>query len=115
MGPKTVRSKVGIRQAPGRGVTRENSVPEDAGMIKPLDDQLRQQQQQSDQAAYQQLVNQVKPKPPVARNSLGAFLVGGAICTLGQAITLLFLRSGLSLADAGSATVMVMVFLGALL
>ncbi|MBC7346445.1 MAG: stage V sporulation protein AC [Clostridia bacterium] len=84
-------------------------------MIKPLDDQLRQQQQQYDQAAYQQLVNQVKPKPPVARNCLGAFLVGGAICTLGQAIVLFFMRSGLSLADAGTAAVMVMVFLGALL
>lgn len=84
-------------------------------MPEPLDKQIQQQQQQYDQAAYQQLVNRVKPRPPVGRNCLGAFLVGGAICTVAQAFVLLFLAAGFGLTDAGTATVMVMIFLGALL
>lgn len=84
-------------------------------MPEPLDKQIQQQQQQYDQAAYQQLVNRVKPRPPVGRNCLGAFLVGGAICTVAQAFVLLFLAAGFGLTDASTATVMVMIFLGALL
>lgn len=84
-------------------------------MARNLDRQMAQQQEQYDQAAYQELVNRVKPKPPLGRNCLGAFLIGGAICTVAQAFVLLFLAAGFSLADASTATVMVMVFLGALL
>lgn len=64
---------------------------------------------------YQQMVNQVKPKPRVARNALGAFLVGGAICAAAQGLFLFFLACGLSLVNAGTATTMAMIFAGALL
>lgn len=83
--------------------------------MKPLDDQIREQQRYYDQAAYQALVNQVKPRPPLLRNCLGAFLVGGAICTVGQLVNMSFMSAGLTRLDAASATSMLMVFLGALL
>ncbi|MCR4420760.1 MAG: stage V sporulation protein AC [Clostridia bacterium] len=84
-------------------------------MPEPLDGQLRRQQQQYDQAAYQKLVGQSKPKPPVARNALAAFILGGALCALGQLIVLLLVGAGMSPAEATTATAMIMVFLGALL
>lgn len=67
------------------------------------------------QEQYQQLVNRVKPKPPIVRNALGAFFVGGFICLIGQLIQNGFLSVGLSQKEASSATVVVMVFLGAFL
>lgn len=40
---------------------------------------------------YQQMAETVSPKSKVLRNCVMAFLVGGAICALGQALTTLFL------------------------
>ncbi|MDN5348330.1 MAG: stage sporulation protein [Clostridia bacterium] len=84
---------------------------------KPLSlaEQIAQQKAAYDQAAYQKLVDQVKPKPKVLINALNAFWVGGSICALGQLIILGFRGAGLSLKDAGSATIIIMIFLGALL
>ena len=45
---------------------------------------------------------------------LKSFLIGGAICALGQVITELWVMSGLPRADAGTACSMTLVFLGAL-
>jgi len=73
---------------------------------KPLEMQKRQ---------YQKLVKQVSPKPPVFRNCLWAFGVGGLICFCGQLLTNFFRGMGLSLLDAGTATSIVLVFLAALL
>ncbi|MGB9885909.1 MAG: stage V sporulation protein AC [Moorellales bacterium] len=84
-------------------------------MPQPLDRQLRDQQQHYDQISYQKLVGQVKPKPPVVRNALAAFLVGGSLCALAQLFTLMLLRAGLNAAEAAPVTAMVMVFLGAFL
>jgi len=67
------------------------------------------------QQHYQQLVNEIKPKPPVLRNAVNAFWVGGLICTIGQVFLNLFLGAGLDQIDAGAATAAVMVFAGALL
>ena len=39
---------------------------------------------------YQQMAETVSPKSKVLRNCVMAFLVGGAICALGQALTTLF-------------------------
>lgn len=64
---------------------------------------------------YETLVQQVRPKPKVLRNSLFAFIVGGAICALGQIIVNFFKTQGLSMQDAGLATSAVLVFLAALL
>jgi stage V sporulation protein AC len=43
------------------------------------------------QQQYQQLSNQMEPKRPVVSNCIRAFLVGGAICTFGQFIQLIFI------------------------
>lgn len=64
---------------------------------------------------YQQIINKIKPKPPLIKNIFMAFIVGGLICTLGQLITNYFLSLGLEKLDAGSATSAVLVFLAALL
>ncbi len=42
------------------------------------------------QKEYQQFANQRNPERPIWSNCLRAFLVGGLICTLGQAISLFY-------------------------
>lgn len=64
---------------------------------------------------YEQMINQIKPKPTLVKNIFMAFLVGGLICTLGQLIINYFLSLGLAKLDAGSAASAVLVFLAALL
>lgn len=63
---------------------------------------------------YQDMVNQMKPKPTMVKNSIWAFVVGGLICTLGQIFNNLFITWGLERLDASSATAAVMVFWAAL-
>ena len=64
---------------------------------------------------YRQMVNKVSPKPPVLRNSLWAFAVGGFICAIGQVFLALFEKSGLNALDAGTAASITLVFIAALL
>lgn len=82
---------------------------------QPQGNQEQQQMQQAMQQEYQELVQQVNAKPPVLRNTLRAFLVGGAICLVGQIILRIFTSQGLGKLDAGAATAATMIFLGALL
>lgn len=63
---------------------------------------------------YAEYVKKKSPPSPLWGDLLRAFLVGGAICALGQVITELWVMSGLSRADAGTACSMTLVFLGAL-
>lgn len=55
------------------------------------------------------------PDSKTALNCLKAFLVGGLICSLGQALTNLYLLLNLSLTDARTLTSVSLVFLGGLL
>ncbi len=64
---------------------------------------------------YSKYVDKKSKNSPIVRNTLLAFLVGGAICTVGQAVTNLFLNAGFDKQGAGSATSMTMIFIGALL
>lgn len=64
---------------------------------------------------YQSYVKALAPKSPIVKDTALAFLVGGAICTLGQLIQNSFLSLGLEKADAGTATSICLVFLSALL
>lgn len=80
-----------------------------------LDQQVQQSQQQYLQQKYQQMVNAVKPRPPAGRNAFWAFVVGGAICAAAQGVLLSFKAVGLGSDNAAAATVMVMIFAGALL
>lgn len=79
-----------------------------------LANQVHQAAQQYQQQAYEALLDQVKPKPPVLRNAVGAFLVGGLICLIAQALFGYFQQLGYSFEAASSATSMTMVFGGAL-
>ena len=64
---------------------------------------------------YQSYVKSLAPKSPIVKDTALAFLVGGAICTLGQLIQNGFLSLGLEKTDAGTATSICLVFLSALL
>ncbi|HHY37872.1 MAG TPA: stage V sporulation protein AC, partial [Clostridia bacterium] len=69
----------------------------------------------SQEKQYKEILAQVAPPRPILRNCVAAFLVGGAICALGQVVLSYFLMKGMPKADASSATSIVMVFLGAFL
>lgn len=66
------------------------------------------------QARYQEIVKQNKPRPQILRNFFLAFLVGGAICVIGQAVLEFFTTRGLTVDEAAAPTLAVMIFLGAL-
>ena len=68
-----------------------------------------------DKQRYQQLLAQKSPPSPLWKDCLKAFLSGGAICTLGEAVRRFWLGRGLETADAAAATSITMIFLGALL
>jgi len=64
---------------------------------------------------YDNLVQQLKPKPSFLKNSLWAFIVGGLICMLGQFMNNYLIGGvGLSRTDASSITSIVLIFLAAL-
>ncbi len=64
---------------------------------------------------YNQYIKNRQPKSPLGKDMLFAFLIGGAICCVGQGITDLFDYFGLAKAEASGAACITMVFLGALL
>ena len=64
---------------------------------------------------YQQFVKERAPKSPIGKDCLFAFVVGGLICLIGQAITDGFTALGLEKQDAGTATAISLVGLSALL
>ena len=64
---------------------------------------------------YQAYVKAKAPSSPIVRDCLRAFLVGGLICTLGQAVQNGWLAAGLSRDDAGAATACTLVLLSAVL
>lgn len=64
---------------------------------------------------YNQYASKKIPPSPLWTNMLKAFLVGGIICCAGQGIGQIYEYFGLEKADAGTATSITMVMLGALL
>ena len=64
---------------------------------------------------YRRYAGKHAPRSRVGRNCLGAFLVGGAICCLGQLILNSWEALGLEQQDAATAASVSLVFLGALL
>ena len=63
---------------------------------------------------YQEYLKSINPKSPLWKNVALAFVVGGAICCVGQALGDWYGFLGLSLSDAGTATSVTLVFLSAL-
>lgn len=64
---------------------------------------------------YQELVKQRAEKSPIVKDTLLAFLIGGAICTLGQAILEAALAAGLPRTEASTLTTIALVGLSVLL
>ena len=64
---------------------------------------------------YQKLVDEHSPKSPLGKDCLGAFLVGGIICTIGQFFINYYAKLGLDKDNAGSAASMTLVVLSAIL
>ena len=63
---------------------------------------------------YGKLVKELSPKSPMGKDCAFAFLIGGAICTLGQLIMNGYLALGLEKELAGTAMSMTLVALSAL-
>ena len=64
---------------------------------------------------YQEYVKQKAPKSPIVKDVVLAFVIGGAICVVAQAVQGGWIAAGLDKEDAGTATSCVMVLLSALL
>ena len=64
---------------------------------------------------YQRYVEEKAKKSPIVKDTALAFVIGGLICVLGQAIQNGWAAAGLSQQDAGTATSCTLVFLSALL
>ena len=64
---------------------------------------------------FDQLEQQIRPKPKLLRNCIMAFIVGGLICVIGQFVRNTFLYYGFTEEQVSNLTPMTMVFLGALL
>lgn len=64
---------------------------------------------------YRRLAEKHYPASPTRKNVLIAFLVGGAICVLGEVIRQLAMSKGLDEQDAAAAASVVLIFLSVLL
>ncbi|KOO49542.1 stage V sporulation protein AC [Viridibacillus arvi] len=68
------------------------------------------------QKDYEQLQTKLSPKTPIGLNVLKAFLVGGIICTVGQAISFFYIMNfDFTERTAGNPTVATMIFISLLL
>lgn len=67
------------------------------------------------QKEYDQYVKQKSPNSKIGRDCLLAFLIGGAICTVGQLFAFLYQHLGFSIEQTATLTSVTMIFLGALL
>ena len=68
-----------------------------------------------DKKEYKEYVESISKKSPIFKNCLMAFLFGGAICTIGQAILNMYKSFSLPDEQAAAATSITLVFFGALL
>lgn len=64
---------------------------------------------------YQKLVDEISPKSPIGKDCLGAFLVGGIICVIGQFFINFYTKLGLDKDAAGTAASMTLVVISATL
>ena len=62
---------------------------------------------------YKKIVDELSPKSPMWKDCVIAFVVGGAICTLGQFFLNLYGNLGVEKDDAGTLTSMTLVALSA--
>lgn len=76
---------------------------------------MQETNEQEKAKKYNQYVENKTPKPDLLKDMLGAFLVGGVICTIGQAFTNFYSSRGLAEEDAAAFTTISLVLLAVLL
>ncbi len=64
---------------------------------------------------YKDFVERVRPSPPIFRNAVLSFAVGGTIASVGQVLLMFYQSLGLSMSDAVSVTLATLILLGAVL
>lgn len=64
---------------------------------------------------YNEYVKKKTPNSKIFSNSIKAFISGGIICVIGQCILTMFKKWGLDVEASGTATSIVLIFIGALL
>lgn len=67
------------------------------------------------QKEYQDMTNRVSPNSKSFKNICSAFFIGGVICTIGQLLLNLYMKTGMQTQDARSAVSVTLVGLGAAL
>ncbi|MDD3852729.1 MAG: stage V sporulation protein AC [Syntrophomonadaceae bacterium] len=77
-------------------------------------DSLSERLKQAEIDEYNQLIKKIEPKPPVIKNCIWAFIVGGLICVFGQLIINFLMSNGWNQTDAGSGASVILIFLAAL-
>ena len=97
------------------GQNKENQ--NDCDTKKPINAKTIMQEKNEQEKAkqYNQYVENKTPKPDLLKDMLGAFLVGGVICTIGQAFTNFYSSRGLAEEDAAAFTTISLVLLAVLL
>jgi stage V sporulation protein AC len=68
-----------------------------------------------DKQTYRRFADAHAPHSPLVRDCVHAFLVGGLICTIAQALTTVYMALGLAKEEAGTLTSVTLVFVAALL
>ena len=76
---------------------------------------MQEKNEQEKAKQYNKYVENKTPKPDLLKDMLGAFLVGGAICTIGQALSNFFSSRGMAEEDAAAYTTISLVLLAVLL
>lgn len=67
------------------------------------------------QQEYQKFAKEREPKRPVFKNCIRAFIVGGAICTFGQILQLIFIKYfGFTEKNAGNPTSAILIIISVL-
>ena len=75
---------------------------------------MQEKNEQEKAKKYNKYVDNKTPKPDLLKDMLGAFLVGGIICTIGQALTNFYLARGLAEEDAASFSTISLILLAVL-
>jgi stage V sporulation protein AC len=68
-----------------------------------------------DKKTYGEYVEKRAKKSPIIKNCIGAFVIGGFICVIGQCLLDLYMMSGMEKLDASSLVSITLVFISALL
>ncbi len=76
---------------------------------------LQTEDEQEKAKRYNQYVEEKTPKPDLLKDMWHAFLVGGAICTLGQVITNIYLKQGMDKEMAATFTTVTLVLISVVL